>query len=179
MYLRMLSQIRPNITQDSAATLVHAFITSKLDCMNGLLAGLPGSTIRKLQLIQNNAARIVLQKKKRDHVTPLLRQLHWLPVQARIKYKVCLLTHKALHGKAPPYISSLLHQYVPPRPLRSAGRGLLRRKMPNLNTVGARAFEVYAPSVWNLLPEGLRCCEGLNAFKTNLKTHLFRESFNG
>ena len=89
----MLDQIHLNLTSDTAATLVHAFISSKLDFMSNLLVGIPDSVIKKLQLIQNNAARIVLRKRKSEYVTPLLKQLTWLPVRARIKFKLCLLTH--------------------------------------------------------------------------------------
>ena len=176
-YLRMMSQIRPNLTSECAVNLAHAFITSKLDCMNSLLVGIPDNVIHKLQLIQNNAARIILKKKKYDHVTPLLKQLHWLPVRARIKFKICLLTYKALHGLAPPYISGLLERYTPGRSLRSANQLLLKPKVPNMKTVGGRAFHVCAPVMWNALPDNLRAAETVETFKTNLKTHLFREVY--
>ena len=177
MYLRMLGQIRQNLTEDSAATLVHAFISSKLDCMNSLLVGIPEYVVKKLQLIQNNAARIVLRKNKYDHVTPLLKKLHWLPIASRIQYKICLQTYKALHGQAPPYISSLITRYEPTRSLRSAGRCLLQIKVPCLHRTGGRSFEVCAPQMWNSLPVDLRTCDTLESFKAGLKTHLFRKAY--
>ena len=89
----MLDQIHPNLPSDTAPTLVHAFVSSKLDFMSNLLVGIADSVINKLQLIQDNAARIVLRKRKSDYMTPLLKQLHWLPVKSGIKFKICHLIH--------------------------------------------------------------------------------------
>ena len=118
MKLRQISHIRPFLTEEATATLVRTLILSKLDYVNSLLVGLPDGLIHKLQLIQNNAARLVTRKRKRDHVTPLLMDLHWLPVKQRIEYKVNLITYKALHGYAPPYIRELLTVYEPRRKIR-------------------------------------------------------------
>ena len=178
LHLRNIGRIHPNITVDATATLIHAFISSKIDNLNSLLAGVPDVVLKKLQLIQNNAARLVLKKKKRDHVTPLLRQLHWLPVRYRVKYKICLLTFKALNGLAPSYISEMLTRYHPARNLRSVGTGLLVPRVPRLKCTGGRAFSITAPKMWNSLPVGLRTCTNVDGFKRDLKTHLFREAFN-
>ena len=104
--IRNISRIRRYLDQSSMEKLIHAFVTSKLDNNNSLLYGLPKWQLDKLQRIQNAAARIVFRSKKFDHVTPLLMDLHWLPIE--IKYKILLLTYKALHGTAPKYISELL-----------------------------------------------------------------------
>ena len=175
--LRNINRIRSNISEEAASTLEHSFISSRLDNLNSLLVGLPESTIKTLQLIQNNAARVVLKKKKRDHITPLLKELHWLPVRSRIEYKICLLTFKALNNLAPTYISSLIKRYLPARLLRSAGRGLLEPKVPNLKRTGGRSFTVVAPAMWNRLPEGLRLATDLDGFKRDLKTYLFLKAY--
>ena len=80
-HLRNISAIRKSLDTKSAETLVHAFVTSRLDCGNSLLAGLPISLLSKLQVVQNCAARVVMMMGKYDHVTPILHQLHWLPIQ--------------------------------------------------------------------------------------------------
>ena len=122
MKLRQISHIRGYLTQEATATLVRSLITSKLDYVNSLLYGIPDALLHKLQLVQNNAARLVLRKKKSDHVTPLLIHLHWLPVKQRIIYKIDLITYKAQHGLAPEYLKELLVDYQPTRSLRSAAR---------------------------------------------------------
>ena len=98
--------MRPFLTQQDAEKLVLAFITSRLDnalhC-NALFTGLP-KNIKKLELIQNSAARLLTETKKREHITPVLAKLHWLPVSYRIDFKVMLITYKALNGIASSYI---------------------------------------------------------------------------
>ena len=88
--------------------LIHAFVTSRLHCCNSLLYGLPKSQIAKLQRVQNAAARIVTNTHRFEHNTPIIRQLHWLPVSYRIHFKILLLTFKALHGLSPKYIRDLV-----------------------------------------------------------------------
>jgi hypothetical protein len=177
VHLRNIGRIRYNLTEEAAATLVHALISSKLDNLNSLLCGIPDYLIGKLQLIQNNAARIVTRRKKYEHITPLLKQLHWLPIVFRIKYKISLLIFKCLNGLAPQYLASMLTLYAPTRSLRSADQKLLKEKSAHLKTVGDRAFPVCAPKIWNALPESIRKCESLDQFKVDLKTHFFKLAF--
>ena len=111
----------------------------------------------------------------RDHVTPSLCELHWLPIAARIDYKLCLLVHKSFVGRVPDYITELLTPAAsdPSRSsLRSSSSSnlivrLARRK------IGDRAFAVAAPRVWNRLPTELKIMRSTPAFKRHLKTYLF------
>ena len=98
--LRQLRLIRSCLTTDAAKTLIHAFVSSRLDYCNSLLVGVADCVIRKLQGVQNAAARMITGTRKFDHVTPILRELHWLPVAQRIQYKIAMLVNKYLRGLA-------------------------------------------------------------------------------
>ena len=124
--------------------------------------------------MQNNAARVVLKKRKFDHASPLLRSLHWLPVERRLQYKTATLCYKWVHGTAPLYLQDSINVYIPTRQLRSAidSTTLVVPKM-RLKTVGERSFGFCAPKIWNALPQKMREADSLGTFKTHLKTYLF------
>ena len=107
-HLRNISHIREYLTLSSAKIIVYALACSRIDANNAVYYGLPMVQIKKLQRIQNAAARIILRRRKYDHVTPALEKLHWLPVQYHILYKILIITYKALHGQAPSYLLTLL-----------------------------------------------------------------------
>jgi len=171
--LRKIGEIRKYLNHDTAAKLIHAFVTSRIDYCNSLLCGLPFSKISKLQKAQNVAARILTKTKKYNHITPVFITLHWLPISLRIRYKVLLLAFKALRGIGPSYLHELLMPYNPIRSLRSQHQHFLLPVRSNLVTYGDRAFSVITPNLWNNLPFNLRACETLSVFKSGLKTHLF------
>ena len=177
-HLRNIARIRDSLSQKDTEILVHAFITSKLDSCNSLLYGLPEFLIDRLQAVQNCAARLITRSRKHDHITPILKQLHWLPIDSRFKYKILLLTFKALHGLAPFYITEILQPYRPSRSLRSASKRLLIVPSGKLRGHGCRSFSLAAPKLWNSLPEPVHHHDDLPNFKIALKTHLFREHFN-
>jgi hypothetical protein len=172
--IRNIGRIRSYLNQEHCEKLVHAFITSRLDSCNSILFGLPDTEISKLQRIQNTAARLVNRSKKSEHITPILRKLHWLPIKLRINYKILLITYKALNGIAPDYISNLLTPYKPARSLRSSGQNLLFTPNSNTATYGDRAFSISAPKLWNTLPQNIRNADNINSFKSKLKTFLFQ-----
>ena len=111
-------------------------------------------------------------------MSSILASLHWIPVKFRIDFKVLLLAFKALNGLAPPYLSDCLDKYVPGRPLRSLGAGLLTEIDVNGKKYGEAAFASYVPYIWNLLPPNIRLATSVDVFKTQLKTHFYNIAFN-
>ena len=107
--------------------------------------------------------------------TPILRELHWLPIKARIEYKIILLTYKSLKGLAPYYLRSLLSSYAPKRMLRSSAKNLLQTPIARTKAYGERSFSVAAQKLWNNLPDTIKNINSLDSFKKNLKTFLFRK----
>ena len=171
--IRNIGQIRSCITSDACKILVHAMVTSRIDYCNALLYGLPQTMLKRLQRVQNCAARLICRRKKHDHVTPLLKELHWLPIHVRPTYKLLTIAYSVMHGLAPEYLAELLDRHHPRRVLRSASAELL--SVPFSQTVrhGDRRFSVAVATLWNQLPNSLRRIETLPLFRTHLKTHLF------
>ena len=127
-------------------------ITCRLDNGNTLLYGLPKYQIQGLQSVHTCDARLVKRLSKFGHTSPLLFELHWLPVEHRIVFKILLLVFKSLNDLAPTYISDLLTQYIPSRSLRSSNQSLLVVPRSIQKTYGDRAFAVAGPRLWNALP---------------------------
>ena len=113
---------------------------------------------------RNTVARVVTGKRYTDSSPSILKELHWLPIDARVKFKIATLTFKAL-----PYLASLLHRHTPCRILRSASRCNL--------SFGTRGFRTAAPTIWNSLPANVRSSATLSTFRWHLKSHLFQSSF--
>ena len=124
-HLRNINSIRKYLTQNATLTLIHAFVTSRLDNGNSMLYGISKASLCKLQRIQNSAARTVAKIRKFDHITPVLIELHWLPVRQRIMFKLILFTWRALHGESPQYLSDMIVRYTPSRVLESMDTNLL------------------------------------------------------
>ena len=177
-HLRNIVKIREYLTVESTKALIQAFVTCRLDNCNSLLTGSPKYLIAKLQRIQNCAARLVAKQPRAAHISPVLKSLHWLPVEHRITFKVLLLTYKAINNLAPSYLSHLLVHYNPTRSLRSAEKYLLEVPKVRLKTYGERAFSVAAPKLWNALPLDIKLSPSVPVFKSRLKTHLFRIAFS-
>ena len=173
--LRRISSVRHYLSTEATKTLVCAFVLSRIDYCNSLLAGVPKYLLDRLQKIQNNAARLILRTSKYDHITPMLHSLHWLPVSSRIEYKLSTLVFSAVSGTGPAYLSELLQLYTPSRQLRcSSDTRIFRTPIVRTKTYGERSFLYKAPRVWNDLPHMLRHSTTTTSLKSGLKTHLFK-----
>ena len=137
----------------------------------------PAKYISRLQHTQNTLACIVTGKRYTDSSPSILKELHWLPIDTRIKFKIATLTFKALNTGNPPYLASLLHRHTPRRTLRSTSANLLSVRRCNLS-FGTRGFRTAAPTIWNSLPANVRSCVTLSTFCRHLKSHLFQSSFS-
>ena len=176
-HLYNIGRIRKYLCQDSTEQIIHALITSKLDYCNALFCGLPSSLLNKLQRLQNIAARIVTCNKTSCHITPVLQDLHWLPVKQRVVFKVLLLVFKCKNGMAPVYLQQLIKPHQSARNLRSTGNHLLEVPFTRNTSYKERAFGVAGPRMWNDLPLELRTTTSPGAFKSKLKTFLFRQYY--
>ncbi|XP_071794571.1 uncharacterized protein [Asterias amurensis] len=176
--LRNLRAIRHFFTLQATQQLVRAFVTSRLDFCNALLYGLPKHLLHRLQKTQNSAARLVVQASWSASINPILKELHWLPINERIVYKILLLTYKSLSGLAPQYLSCHVKYSVPGRVgLRSSTDMKLVEFRMN-RSWGDRSFAAAAPRLWNSLPPPIRSCTSISIFKKQLKTPLMGVVFN-
>ena len=130
-YLHWINNIRTFISESDTKILVQTLVISRLDYCNSLLFGLPNSQISRLQSVMNTAARLIKLLPRRNHISPILKELHWLPIVHRINFKMLTFVFKSQHGSAPIYISDMLHPYEPSRSLRSTDQELL--EVPKIN----------------------------------------------
>ncbi len=168
-----IRKIRPFLSEQAAQLLGQALVLSRLDYCNALLAGQPACTIKPLQLIQKAAARVVFNEPKKAHVTPLFIRLHWLPIAARIKFKVLMFSYKTTTGAAPIYLNLLVQTYAPSRSLHSASERRLVVPSQRGTKSLSRTFSWTVPSWWNDLPITIRTAESLAIFKKHLKDTSF------
>ena len=153
---RTITRIRKYLSMQTTDILIHAFLTSKLDHWNSLPYNVPKNVIKQLQLVQHAAGRQITCARKCDYITPILFDLHWLPVSEQINFKILLLSFKALHQQSPTYIQDLITHYLLSRSLQSSFMLSLNPVSFNLKTYGSRAFAVPAPELWNKLPDDIR-----------------------
>ena len=178
-HLRNIRGIRKYLSQKATESIVHALISSRLDYCNSLLYGISSRLMKRLQIVQNTAAKVITGNARYEHVTPILFTLHWLPVEYRVQYKLLLLTYKAYTDQAPLYIKELLQPYVPNRSeLRSSNKCLLKVPKSNLVSCGNRCFSFVAPKLWNSLPMEIKYSKSLDSFKSALKTFLFGKAYS-
>ena len=178
--LQRIRATRKYLTRSASNKLMVSLVISHLDYANALPGGLPKCSIDQLQRVQNIAAKIVLGKGRYDSSTRSLAELHWLPIQQRIEFKIITLVHKSLHGLAPQYLVNLLTRKVQRREGLCSNDRTSQLEIPatTRKTFAARAFSVLG-QLWNKLPEELQQIDSYNLFKKNLKTFLYRKAFSG
>jgi len=175
--LRQLRPVVRSLSMNATKTLVQAFISCRLDYFNSLLYGISDGLLQRLQSVQNAAARLVTGTRRSDNITPVLRQLHWLPVRQRVAFKIAGLVHQSHAGAAPAYLADDCHLLSDAgrRPLRSHSNDIRKLIVPRTHSkLGDRRFSAAGPRLWNELPPGLRR-PGLSfdSFRRSLNTNLF------
>ena len=152
-HIRALRHICPLLTLDTAKTIAASIVGSRLDYCNSLLYGVSQANIDRLQRAQNVLARVVAQAPSTISSADIHCDLHWLPINHRISYKLSLLTWRALYTAEPSYLSELISPYVPARTLRSSNTYFLSIPMGVTSHFSSSSFSVSAPSTWNSLPQ--------------------------
>ena len=179
-HLRRLKKVRRILGSSVTCRLVTAFVTSRIEYCNALLAGLLQSTIAPMQRVQNAAVHLISGFRPRDHVTASLHELHWLPIRYRIMHKLCLTMHNAHVGRSPRYIIDTLSPIADmPNRGRLRSSASSKYELPALRLkIGKRAFSYSGPAYWNSLPSELTSITNTHTFKSRLKTHIFRLAFD-
>ena len=174
-----IKKISKHLSKSSIEKLIHGLVFSHLDYCNSLLFGLPKYQLHRLKKVQNFAARVISSINYYDHITPVLMNLHWLPVEYRIQYKIIMLVYKSVHGRAPSYLQAMCLIKQSSYNLRRSTCSDTSLVIPFIkhSTLGGRAFAHSGPVLWNSLPIALRESVSLEVFKAKLKTHLFKLAF--
>ena len=176
-HLHNIYRIRKYLNRESTEKLVHSFIIGRIDYCNSLLYGLPKYQLAKLQRIQA-AAKLIYRIPRYCHVTPLLMELHWLPVASRIIFKIILLAFKAVNSQAPEYIKQLIYIKQKSSYSLRSNSDLLLVSPRTSNQHGDQSFSSAAPTLWNALPLNIKLTDKLTTFKKKLKTFLFSKAYD-
>ena len=179
-HLRNIAFISKYLNEETLKLLIHNHIISRLDYCNSLYYGLPNVLLRKLQNIQNKAARLIRKISQRERITPVLIDLHWLPIKARIMFKICLLTYKALKFGEPKYLKEHLIPFELETNImirHATDQHRLYEPRGNKSAI-ARTFWYSAPRLYNRLPTNVKNSESVSKFKKSLKTYLFEQCYD-
>ena len=173
--LNNVSQIRKYVSEDVCHHVIRSHVLSRLDYCNRLLTELsPSNTLRRLQSLQNWAARIIFRLDRRHDTMPLLTSLHWLPIKQRIVFKILLFVYKFFHDQAPEYFSDCLELYRPVRTnLRSNADPFRLTFHVARSKAGDCTCTVAAAKEWNKLPSSINAAPSVDVFKKLLKTYIF------
>ena len=172
-HIRNQNRIRRFLDFDACHNAVRALILSKLDYCSCLLNDLTQKNITRLQRIQNRCAKLIIKRPKLTHASPLLHDLHWLPVSQRIEFRTLVHVFKCLNNLSPAYLSSLLSTQKSSSYFLRSSKGILCNIPRSHTLTGDRAFSISAPRLWHRLPPSVRNSTSITSFKKALKTHLF------
>ena len=178
--LTNIRSIRPFLSLDTCKTIVLNLVISHLDYCNSLYYGLPKYEIDRLQRIQNAAAKLVVGYNKFDSPREAMKILHWLPIQARIEFKIGVLVFRCLSGEAPSYLIELLSIKPHRSSMRSTGGvGASTLNVPRNKhkTLADRSFAFSGPVVWNSIPPAIRLSKNISMFRKSFKAHLFKNVY--
>ena len=178
--LRRLASIRRFLTSTATATIVSAFVLSRIDYCNSLLLGSTHDVTSHLQRILNYAARVILRLPNSTSITTHLKSLHWLPVKVRSSYKISCLCCHSHSSTAPSYVAEMLHKNPSHTRItrsNSYTMPLLNRPAHSKATLGVRSFSFASSSVWNSTPNDIRCAQSLSPSKSRWKIYLFRSVY--
>ena len=167
-HLRRLRLIPRNFGRDVTARLVSAFVISRMDYCNYVLAHLPASTLAPLQRVLNAAARLVMDLKPRDHVSPAPYELHWLTISERINFKLCILVHHAINGRGS---STIVFDWT--------GNFCRRHPWPCNTTLGSETIFICSANKSGLFRTNVFCCwtEGMEQITCWHQTHNRHKTF--
>jgi hypothetical protein len=174
--LRNIRRISKYLDTDTKHKVVRSLILSRLDYGNALLYGASAKDLDRLQSLQHKAVKLIFSASRRDSPSPLMHNLHWLPVRERILFKICLYVYKCMHNKGPQYLSQDIIQKQKPStgPLtRSANDSTLLVVQYAKNRIGDKSYTIAGPNLWNKLPRHIREASSVAVFKKMLKSHYY------
>ena len=179
-HIRNIAFIKKYIDEDSVKRLIMNMVISRIDYCNSIYHGLPKFQLKKLQKVLNRAARLIKGSSSRERITPVLIDLHWLPIKARIMFKICVLCHQAITTGSPSYLREELQVIQPSEGIntRNATNGVTLFIPRHNSCTGSRAFRAAAPRLYNSLPMEVRNLNNMKSFKNRLKTFLFSKCYD-
>ena len=170
IHIRKINSIRRYLSDTAVRTLVQSIVIARLDYCNSDCIGLPMNRLQRLQLVQNSAPRVISQTKRYTSITPILNEIHWLPINKRCQVKILFLTFK-LNGCAPEYLCDILNVDMPNRTLRSTA---FTSRVPYINrSIRLGIFGTSAAKLWKELPRNIQRADSITMFKKNF----FKPSF--
>ena len=178
-HLRNIAFLKKYLDGRLITMLIHNYVISRLDYCNVLYYGLPNYILKKMQNVFNRAARLIKGLSPRERITPVLIELHWLPVKARIIFKMCVLTYQALRFGKPMYMGNMLRSFRPETAvnLRLSDDPYRLDEPRSRSNIGTRAFERSAPRLFNKLPLEVKQSPNVDIFKKKLKSFIFADCY--